>query len=132
LFFSSSKISKKEFTQATLEDTWKLIYKFNHKEQETAEKLKKQLEEAIASLNETQMFVSLDYFNATSFFVTIHGLDSKLGSKGFAKVLQEKEEYKITHPSFQISSSNYKIIQLHKNLEEYLAINTDTKEKKSP
>ena len=126
------KISKKEFDEAASEDTWKVIYKFNAQEKETAETLKTQLEEAITSLNETKMSISLDYFNPTTLFVIIHGLDSKLGSKGFAEVLRENKEYKVQYPYFEISSPNYKVIQLHKNLDDYLTTNTEKEEKESP
>ncbi|HBY67085.1 MAG TPA: hypothetical protein DEG69_04560, partial [Flavobacteriaceae bacterium] len=52
--------------------------------------------------------------------VVIHGLNTKTGGRNFAQVLKENKEFKIKKPSFEISTPNYKIIQIHKNLDTYL------------
>ncbi len=51
----------------------------------------------------------------------IHGLNSIQGAKGFADVLSERKKDKIKNNHFEVSSENYTIIQIHKNLEDYLA-----------
>jgi len=56
-------------------------------------------------------------------FVMIHGLKSRQGSRGFAESLSERKKDKIKTSFFEISSENYAIVQIHKNLEMYL--NTD-------
>ena len=42
------------------------------------------------------------------------------GAKGFADVLSERKKDKIKNNHFEVSSENYTIIQIHKNLEDYL------------
>ena len=72
------------------------------------------------------MFVSVDYYNPTTTLVVVHGLDSKLGSQGlgevFANPQKEARKNKIATISKEflgISSENYQIVQIHKNLEAY-------------
>ena len=70
------------------------------------------------------MSTSIDYYNPDTIFVIIHGLNTKLGARGFAQVLNEDKKYKIKKPFFEISSPNYKIVQIHKNLDDYLKFDT--------
>lgn len=113
-------LAVKDFVPEEKTNSWKLVYKFNKDEAEAAEKLKEQLDKAIEDYRYTNMTTSLDYYNPETKLVIIHGFNSKLGAQGFGEVLKENKEYKITHPSVEISTPNYKIIQIHKNLDEYL------------
>ncbi|WP_271392223.1 type IX secretion system periplasmic lipoprotein PorW/SprE [Aequorivita sinensis] len=100
--------------------SWKLVYKFENTEGEAAEKLKEKLDKAIENHRYVNMTASIDYYNPQSKFVIVHGLNTKGGAKGFAELLEENKEYKVKHPYFEISSDNYKIVQIHKNLDDYL------------
>jgi hypothetical protein len=58
--------------------------------------------------------------------VVVHGLDSKLGAQGLGEVLSKPQKQarkdkitSITKDFVGISSENYKIVQIHKNLEGY-------------
>ena len=113
-------IADKIFFGDQQSDKWKIIYPFNSTDKTSAEALKQKLDEAIAKYNYTQMQTSLDYYNPEKWFVVIHGLNTRLGGKGFAEVLTENKDYKITPNHFEISTPNYEILQIHKNLEEYL------------
>lgn len=101
-------------------DSWKLVYKFTSAETEEAQKLKALLDKAITELKYSNLTTSIDYYNPETRFVIVHGLSSKLGSEGFAEVLKERKGFKIKKPFFEISTPNYKIIQIHKNLDNYL------------
>ena len=124
------KLAVKEFAAEKEGDSWKVVYKFDVSEKEAAEVLLAKLNEAITTFNYTNMSASLDYYDPNTHFVIIHGLNTQLGGRGFAEVLREKKEYRIKHPYFEISSPNYKVIQIHKNLEDYLA-SSDTEEENS-
>lgn len=100
-------------------DSWKVLYSFSNDELETAEKLKEKITKAIEQYRYFNMSVSLDYYNPTTNFLIIHGLNTKLGGKGFAEVLKENKDYKIKRPYFVMATPDYKVIQIHKNLEEY-------------
>lgn len=114
-----------KFKTATFEaddkpDRWKLIYQFPIANKEDAEQLKTLIDQAITDLEYTDMSTSLDYYTDEINFVVVHGLKSKLGSRGFGETLNEKKDYEVEHPFFEISSTNYQILQIHKNLDLYL------------
>ncbi|MCH2489923.1 MAG: hypothetical protein MK211_07220 [Flavobacteriales bacterium] len=100
--------------------SWKVVYRFNVAEMEAAEALQKKLDEAIEEYRYSNMSTSIDYYNEDTRFVIIHGLNTKMGGRGFGEILEENKEYKIKRPFFEIATPNYKIIQIHKNLESYL------------
>ncbi len=109
-----------DFTKGDDSNSWKLVYKFNSTENDEAKKLKDLLDKAIKELNYTNMSTSLDYYTPETQLVIVHGLNSKLGTQGFGEVLRERKGFKIKKPFFEISSPNYKLIQIHKNLDAYL------------
>jgi len=114
------KLANKKFYSDEQSDEWKIVYDFKKEDREKAEELRKKLDEAIEFFNYTEMLTSIDYYNPEIVFVIIHGLNTRLGGRGFGKVLEEHKKYKIKKSFFEISSPNYKIIQIHKNLDEYL------------
>lgn len=120
-------LASKEFmTEEEVKNSWKVVYKFDATEMEEATALLEKLNEAITYFNYTYMSASMDYYDPSTKFVIIHGLSTKLGGRGFAEVLEEKKEFKIERAFFEIASPNYKVIQIHKNLEDYLTfINMD-------
>lgn len=113
-------LAVKDFVTDDDSTSWKLVYKFNKDETEAALKLKEQLDKAIENYRYTNMSTSIDYYNPETKLVIVHGLNTRLGAKGFAEVLQENKDYKIKRPFFEIGTQNYKIIQIHKNLDDYL------------
>ncbi len=108
--------------------SFKLVYSFSKGEHQQAENLKKLLDEIIVKANYVTMTTSIDYYNPQLDLVIVHGLQSLQGSRGFGEILYtgtennkaENLKYRITRPSFDISTENYKIIQVHKNLDLYL------------
>lgn len=113
-------LAMKDFAPEAESDSWKLVYKFTNEEGEAAQKLQEQLNKAIKDYRYTNMSSSIDYYDPQTRFVIVHGLNTKLGARGFGDVLKENKEFKIKRPFFEISSPNYKIIQIHKNLDDYL------------
>jgi tetratricopeptide (TPR) repeat protein len=114
------KIKFTDFVPDGKVDSWKLVYQFNSDETEAMQNLKKKLDEAIKDLHYINMETSVDYYDPQTRFVIVHGLNTKLGARGFGEVLNENKKYKVKKPFFEISTPNYKIIQIHKNLDDYL------------
>ena len=114
------KIANKKFLSDEESDRWKIVYSFNSDSRESAEELQEKLIKAIELFHYDTMSTSIDYYNPDTLFVIIHGLNSRLGARGFAEVLKEDKKIKLNNSFFEISSPNYKIVQIHKNLEEYL------------
>ncbi len=51
--------------------------------------------------------------------VTFSDSALKVRALGYSELVQKNKDYKIKNPRFVILSSNYKIVQVHKNLEAY-------------
>ncbi|TYA52478.1 hypothetical protein FVF61_12935 [Formosa maritima] len=116
------KLSNKEFVETEDDDNFKIVYYFTNPSKEETEAFKKALEKEIKKVNVYDLTISEDIYNPSTTFVIIHGLKSKQGAIGYAQSLQEKKKDKIEHDHFAVSSSNYRIIQIHKNFEDYLII----------
>ncbi len=125
------KLAPKTFNPPKEGDKWKVVYRFSPSEREQADELQAKLDEAIKEYNYFDMSTSIDYYDPDTLLVIIHGLNTKMGGRGFAEVLREKKEYRIEHPHFEISSPHYKIVQIHKNLDEYLSSTVDVQEENS-
>lgn len=117
------ELESKDFVTDEESNNWKLVYKFTNIEDEAAQELKGLLDKAIKDYRYTNMTTSVDYYNPQTRLVIVHGLSTKLGARDFGEVLNENKEYKIKRSYFEISGANYKIIQIHKNLEDYIQQN---------
>jgi tetratricopeptide (TPR) repeat protein len=113
-------LAVKDFVPEEETKSWKLVYKFTNEEGEAAQQLKEKLDKAIEDYRYTNMVTSIDFYNPQNKLVIVHGLNTKMGARGFGDILKEKKEYKIKRPFFEIATPNYKIVQIHKNLDDYL------------
>ena len=121
------RLEFKQFVSDNESTNFKLVYTFNKNKDAEISDIKKQLNDAIEFYNyQEKMFVSVDYYNPSTTLVVVHGLDSKLGAQGlgevFASPSKEAKKNKIatiTRDFVGISSENYQIVQIHKNLEAY-------------
>lgn len=117
------KLETKDFSDETGTSgsgNWKVVFPFKIKDDERALKLKKRLEESIKDLRYKNL-VSKDIYNLEDQFVVVHGFRSKDFALGYAELLKNNRDYRIKDENFVILSSNYKIIQVHKNLDDYLS-----------
>lgn len=126
------KLANKAFVGEEESSSWKVVYDFPSSERETAEELKTKLDDAIEWFNYTNMSASVDYYDPNTILVIIHGLNTKLGGAQFADVLEEHKKYKISKSHFEISTENYKIVQIHKNLNDYLSGSSLEPDKSNP
>ena len=99
---------------------WKVVFPFKIRNDEQATKLKNRLKEVIEELRYDNM-VSKDIYNLEDEFVVVHGFRSKDFALGFAELIKKNRDYLIKDENFVVLSDNYKIIQVHKNLESYKA-----------
>ncbi len=113
-------LASTDFTAGNSSESWKLVYTFTIDETEEAQKLQTLLNKAITELEFATLETSIDYYDPQTRLVIVHGLNSKLGTEGFGEVLKERKGYKIMRPFFEISTPNYTLVQIHKNLDKYL------------
>lgn len=117
------KLEKKDFSPETGSSgagNWKVVFPFKIRDDEKAVKLQERLMEAIKELNYRNA-ISKDIYTLEDEFVVVHGFRSKDFALGFAELIKNNRDYRINDENFVILSDNYKIIQVHKNLESYKA-----------
>lgn len=114
------KLAAKDFVDSEADNNFKIVYYFKSPSKEALDSFKKKLQAEIEKVNVYTLSLSVDVYNPTTTFVLVHGLKSKEGATGYALSLQEKKKDKIVHDFFAVSSSNYRVIQIHKNFDEYL------------
>ena len=115
------KLQSREFTDATGArgtGNWKVVFPFKRSQHSRALDLKKELEGALVDLRYKNI-VSRDIYNLELEFIVVHGFPSRDYALGFVELLKKNRDYRIDRQNFVILSSNYKVVQVHKNLEEY-------------
>jgi tetratricopeptide (TPR) repeat protein len=115
------KLAAKDFVVANPTkkmEQWKLVFDFKMTETEKAIALKELLEKAIKDLKYKNS-VSIDVFNIENQFLVVHGFISEDFALGFGELIKNNREYRVTKQNFVILSTNYKILQVHKNLQAY-------------
>ncbi|MBT8301390.1 MAG: hypothetical protein KJO63_08680 [Maribacter sp.] len=115
------KLEPKEFSPekgSPKTGNWKVVFPFKRHNNQEALGLLELLEKSIKDL-EYQNIVSKDIYNLEDQFVVVHGFKSKEFALGYAELLKINRDYKVNKENFVILSSNYKIIQIHKNLLDY-------------
>ena len=101
--------------------SWKVLYATKDFEDAPTKTLLEKIKKFIADRNLTKLTVSLDIYTMTDNFVVIHGMGTEDLAKGVSSVLKEFKEYKVQEPAIVISAENYTVVQIKKNLAEYLS-----------
>ncbi|WP_029034314.1 tetratricopeptide repeat protein [Salinimicrobium terrae] len=109
-----------EFAPDTLSNSFKLVYSFEKEERQGASELQQKLEEALQELGYSAE-ISKDVYNQELDFVVVHGFTTAAGANSFAQRLADEKKYAIDKKYFYISTPNYRIVQIHKNIETYLS-----------
>jgi len=112
-------LAKSEFVDDGLAKNFKVIYQFVDTTAEELDAFKKELDEAVKEVQYFDLTTSKDIYNQNTTFIVVHGLKSIDGALGFAEILKDNEKT-IEKAYFAISSQNYQVVQIHKNLEAYL------------
>lgn len=103
--------------------TAKVVFQFPKASKSEIDTFLKTLNEVLENAVIKRLKASIDVYNPDITFVIVHGLRNVNGPNGansFNQLLSLEDRYKITRSFFGVSSENYKTIQIHKNLDEYL------------
>ena len=115
------QLENKEFSTATGSEgreNWKVVFPFKRYQVEEAESLVEKLEKSLKDLNYKNR-VSRDIYDLEDAYVVVHGFPSRDFALGYLELLKNNKDYLIERENFVILSSNYKIIQVHKNIDDY-------------
>lgn len=99
---------------------WKILYQTQNFDDKSTKFLLEKLNSFITGRSLDKLSFSKDIYTLTDNFVVIHGLKSEEYAKNIVSILKEFKEYKVPNEAIIISSENYVIVQVKKNLEEYL------------
>ena len=114
-------LEKLEFV-TTESNSWKILYEVGLREDKSTRDLEEKIKKFIASENLQKLNFSYDIYTNSKNFITIHGIKTEAYADDIALVLKDNVKFKITNPAIIISTENYKVIQIKKNLESYLAL----------
>ncbi|MFH4963775.1 hypothetical protein V8G69_02120 [Gaetbulibacter sp. M235] len=116
-------VQSKEFVLDSVANNYKVVFQFNKAETSEINTFKDTLNKVLKNIKYYDLSSSVDVYNPDTTFVIVHGLKNKVVAKTFDQLFIKEDKNKIKKLFFVISSPNYQIIQIHKNLEDYL--NTD-------
>ncbi len=102
--------------------TWKMIFKFDSPTDPKIAVLKAKIEKFIKEGLNNNIFITQDIYTTNEDFLVVHGFNSKLAAEDAASVLKEYKDYKIAETPVVISGDDYKVVQIKKNITEFLAI----------
>ena len=111
-------VKNKSFKNINEGNSFKLVYEFLASEDGIIQDKILKINEYLKSIQALDLKASKDYYNNITTFVVIHGITSYEGGLGLSENIVELFD-EIIEPSFISSSTNYKTIQIHKNLDEY-------------
>ena len=117
-------LASNQFIPDSTVNSFKLVFPFEKLQQEKAVELQEKITAALEEFSYSGE-TSFDVYNPDKNFVVVHGFSSAAGVKTFAKRLVEDKKYGVDKNYFYISTPNYRIAQIHKNIETYLdSLNT--------
>ena len=102
---------------------WKILYSTKDFEDAGTKVLREKIKKFIADRSLNKLTVSLDIYTMTDNFVVMHGLNSEDVAIGVTSILKDYKDYKVQQTPIIISAENYTIVQIKKNLDEFLAGN---------
>lgn len=102
---------------------WKILYRTKDFEDKSTKVLRDKIAKLIKERDLTRLSISLDIYTMTDNFVVVHGINSEDLARGLTDILKDYKDYKVTDVPIIISAENYTIVQIKKNIEEFLAGN---------
>jgi tetratricopeptide (TPR) repeat protein len=115
------KVQSKEFVLDSVSNHYKVVFQFDKTEMSQIKTFQDTLNKVLKTIKYYDLTSSLDVYNPDTTFVMVHGLKNKVVAKTFDQLLAKEDKKKINKSYFVISSANYQIIQIHKNLEAFLS-----------
>ena len=122
-----TKLAGKDFVAEndSISNNYKVVFQFKSTAQEEMLNFKKTLDEVLENVRYYDLTSSIDVYNPETTFVIVHGLKTGTVAKTFDQLLTKEDKKKINVPYFVVTSTNYQIIQIHKNLDAYLNIDNN-------
>lgn len=101
--------------------SWNILYKADDLNSKNSKDILAKITKFAKERTIERLTVSTDLYTIDKNFLVIHGIKTAESAKGIEQVLKEYKEYKISEPGIVISSENYKVVQVKKNIDDYVA-----------
>ncbi|MSP84957.1 MAG: gliding motility protein [Flavobacteriaceae bacterium] len=100
--------------------SWKILFKITNDNEKNNTILINKINLFVTSNKLDKLHFSNDIYTMTDNFIVIHGIISEEFAKGITAILKDYKDYKIPQTPIIISNYNYQVVQINKNIEEYL------------
>ncbi|MFI1744779.1 tetratricopeptide repeat protein [Thalassobellus sediminis] len=116
------KLASTDFVEVndSILSNYKVVFQFKNPEKEQLLAFQNNLDTVLKSIKYYKLKSSVDIYSPETSFVIVHGLKNGQVAQTFDQLLTKENKKKIKEPYFAVSSTNYQIIQIHKNLDAYL------------
>ncbi|WP_264566094.1 tetratricopeptide repeat protein [Flavobacterium sp. N3904] len=112
-----------QMTFSTVESkNWRVIFRVSINDEKSTAEIEKKIGLFMASENIEKLYYTCDFYNEKESFISIRGIHTESYANFVAILFADNVKFKINQPGIVISSQNYEIVQIKKNLEEYLSI----------
>ena len=100
--------------------TFNLVFITNYPNETSHKNLIEKLNKYAKESGDSKVKVSNDIYNLDKNMIVLHGIINKATAESVANYLKEHKEYKLKDTPIIISNEDYKVVQVRKNIEEYL------------
>lgn len=127
--FLAQNISKLEQLKWSTKESknWKILYKVDYKASTENKEINKRINSFMYGRTYDKLTISQDCYTETEDFIVIHGIKSEDRAKDIATILKEYKEYTISITPIILSSSDYEVVQINKNIADFIALKTTQK-----
>jgi molybdopterin converting factor small subunit len=113
-------LERLDFGQASM--SWKIIFKFDSPNDPKIKPLSDKILKFIKEGLNNSITLSNDIYTLNENLLVIHGFNSKLAAEDAVSILKDYKKYKVAETPIIISAEDYKVVQIKKNLSQYLSI----------
>ena len=103
---------------------WKIIFRIPIEDYKQERAIEKQVLEFIAKENLENLYYTCDNYTDTERILCVHGFQSELYVNDVSVIFNKKAAPSVKAMAIPITDENYKIVQMKKNLDAYLAPKT--------
>jgi tetratricopeptide (TPR) repeat protein len=108
-----------EFT--TTPKSWKILFKVGLRSDLQTKEIEEKIKKFIEDEKIEKRSYSYDVYTDKENFIVIHNIKSEAYANDIINYMTVNKQYTINQPAIIISSDNYRVIQIKKNLDSYLA-----------
>lgn len=101
--------------------TFNLVFVTNYPNETSHKNLIEKLNKYAKESGDVKIKVSNDIYSVEKNMIVLHGIINKMTAESVANYLKEHKDFKLKDTPIIISNEDYKVVQVKKNLEEYLA-----------